>query len=171
MELSAETLQLLTVGTGLVILAGVYGLISPSFPGVLVIWASVFAYALLTNFEVITNTTLLLVTVLCGIVVLIDLIASLRGTRHMNMNYLIVLGAIAVGLLFMTIRSNNLLWFLFGAILGGSSVALLTGHDEIYKFQTKQFILIGFAGSTILKLLIGLTILGIFLQTTLGIAI
>ena len=171
MELSVETLQILTLATSLMILAGVYGLIAPSFPGVLVIWASVFAYALATNFDIISQQTLWWITILCGIVVVTDIIATARGTHHMEMNYLIIIGAIAVGFFFMTIKNNNILWFLLGAVLGGTAVALITGHDEIYTFQTKKFILIGFAGSTVLKVLAGLTILGIFLENAMEFAI
>ena len=157
--------------TGLLILAGVYGLIAPSFPGVLVIWASVFGYALATNFEILTEGTLFLVTGLCAIVIIVDMVASTRGTRHMKLNYLVVLGAITAGLFFMTMQNNNVLWFVLGAILGGAAVALITGHDEIYKIKTKKFIMIGFAGSTVLKAIVGLTILGIFIDRTLEFAI
>ncbi|MBI3120112.1 MAG: DUF456 domain-containing protein [Candidatus Kerfeldbacteria bacterium] len=154
----------ITIIASLAILIGIYGLFSPTFPGVFVLWASVFAYALLTNFMIISQNVLMTITLLCGVIVAIDVVASARGTRHVKLNYLVVLGSIAVGLLFMTLRQNNLLWFLLGAIVGGTSVALLTGHDEVFELKTPKYILIGFAGATVLKLLIGMLIFGLFIQ-------
>lgn len=84
----------------------------------------------------------------------------------MKANILVIVGAIAIGG-FAFWMSQQILAFVLGVFLGAIFMELLQGRESHYKIETPRYTIIGFFGATILKTVIGLTILALFLQTVL----
>lgn len=118
-------------------------------------------YGFTTQFEKIDVNFLLLTSVLVILVVLLDIIASLRGTRKLEASLWGVSGAVIGGVVGAGFHSLPVLVILpiVGAVIG----ELISGRDAIYKVETENFHFVGFVGGTLVKAAVGVTVIGLFL--------
>ncbi|MDP3964325.1 MAG: DUF456 family protein [bacterium] len=157
--------SLLVVVTALLMVIGFLGTIFPSLPGLPLLWSVVVIYGITTEFEKIDANFLILTTLLIILVFLLDLIASLRGTRKLEISFWGVAGALAGGIIGAGFNTPAVLVILpiVGAVIG----ELVSGRDAIYKIETENYHLVGFVGGTIVKVAVGIMIIGLFLWKTL----
>lgn len=150
--------------TALLMVIGFLGTIFPTFPGLPLLWSVVVIYGIATQFKEIDTNFLILTTLLIVLVLLLDLIASVRGTRKLQASFWGVAGALAGGVIGAGFNSLPVLVILpiVGAVIG----ELVSGRDAIYKIETENFHLVGFVGGTIVKVAVGVTIIGLFLWKT-----
>lgn len=153
------------IATSLMIV-GIVGIIIPFVPGVFLIWATILSYALLTGLTIVTPSLLGIFSGLLLLMILLDYMGSRSGTRPVKTSVLVIIGAIAIGG-FAFWMSHQILAFVLGVFLGAIFMELVQGRESHYKIETPSYTIVGFFGATILKTVIGLTILGLFLQTVL----
>ena len=144
----------------LVMMFGLLGIIFPFFPSVILIWTGFFLYAGITQFQIITFDYLFLATLLTFVAVFLDYVAAYWGTKKYNATVWGIGGAIiggAIGSIFH--------WFpavLMGAFVGAIVGEVFSGRDEIFKIEFKTYTIIGFVGGTIVKITVGVTMIGLF---------
>ncbi len=166
MVFSESTHLLIALIAAALMIVGIVGIIIPFVPGVFLIWATILSYAILSGLTIVTPTLLGIFSGLLLLMILLDYIESRHGTQPVKANILVIVGAIAIGG-FAFWMSQQILAFVLGVFLGAIFMELLQGRESHYKIETPRYTIIGFFGATILKTVIGLTILALFLQTVL----
>ena len=144
---------------------GFLGTIFPSLPGLPLLWTVVVLYGLTTQFKTIDINFLILTTLLVVLVIFLDIIASVRGTKKLEISAWGVLGAIAGGVIGSGFHSLPVLVILpiVGAVIGEG----ISGRDAVYRIETSNYHLVGFVGGTIVKAGVAVTIIGLFLSKVL----
>lgn len=161
-----EILHLVLIAlTALLMVIGFLGTIFPSLPGLPLLWTVVVLYGLTTQFQKIDISFLILTTLMIVLVILLDIIASVRGTKKLEISAWGVFGAIAGGVVGSGFHSLPILIILpiVGAVIG----ELISGRDAVYKVETSGYHLVGFVGGTIVKAGVAITIIGLFLSKVL----
>jgi uncharacterized protein len=143
------------------VLVGFVGIFFPVVPSIPLIWFGILLYGLATNFAVVDGQFLLLISVLGLVVVLLDLIAYLWGGKPFSANFWGVSGAVVGGLVgsFFGLFYGLVVGPVFGAIIG----QLLFGRDALFAIETKRYIIIGYVGGTIIKIAVGVAMVGLFI--------
>ena len=162
----SESLQLVLIAlTALLMVIGFLGTIFPSLPGLPLLWTVVVLYGLTTQFKTIDINFLILTTLLIVLVILLDVIASVRGTKKLEISAWGVFGAIAGGMIGSSFHSLPVLVILpiIGAVIG----ELISGRDAVYRIETSSYHVVGFVGGTIVKAGVAITIIGLFLSKVL----
>jgi len=170
MPISNELLNVIFAGLTMVLMIiGIVGTIFPRVPGLSLIWSSVVIFSIATRFSLITIEILIIITALIALEVLLDFASSLHGTHRFEINFWGVIGALAGVFIASAFRSVPLLILLplSGVIVG----QLMTGHDSAYRMETPGYTLIGYVGGTIIKLVIGLGIVGLFIARVMSQAV
>jgi hypothetical protein len=162
--MSTVDLVLITITTFLMII-GFLGTLMPTLPGLPLLWSVVMIYGITTKFEQIDKSFMILTTLMVGLIILLDGIASLRGTQKIKAGFWGAAGAVlggVVGASFHSLPTLIIMAFV-GAVIG----ELLSGRDAIYKIDTANYHFIGFAGGTIVKVAVGVGLIGMFLTKVL----
>lgn len=131
---------------------GFIGTIVPMMPGVVLIWAGMLVYGLMTGFETLTLTFFILQGLAVVLVLVIDYIATAVGTRRFGGSRAAMVGA-AVGLLLGLILAGPA-GIIFGPFLGAFLVELLKGVSGQKALRSSFGALIGVVGGIFLKLFI-----------------
>lgn len=144
----------------LVMLLGLFGIIFPFFPGIIMIWTGFFLYAGITQFKIITFDYLFIATLLTFIAVFLDYVSGYWGTAKFNASAWGLGGAIVGGVL-----GSVFGWLpalLIGPFLGAVVGEVFSGRDEIFKIELKTYTIIGFVGGTLVKMTAGVAMIGLF---------
>ena len=107
---------LLFIGTLLIMLVGLAGVILPVIPGVPIIWLGAFLYGLFTGFEEINWNILGAFAILTGFTIILDYAANLYGAKRMGATRWGILGAI-LGML-VGLFTAGLIGLLIGSFVG-----------------------------------------------------
>lgn len=145
----------------IVMLTGFVSILFPIVPAIPFIWFGIVLYGIATNFADIDPSFLLLISVLGLSVVLLDFIAYLWGRKEFRANGLMVIGAVFGGLVGSFF--GPLYSLVVGPVIGAIGSGLMIGRDRPFAFETKQFIVIGYVGGTIIKFAVGVAMIGLFL--------
>jgi uncharacterized protein YqgC (DUF456 family) len=152
--------------TLLIMLFGLVGTILPVVPGLPIMWVGAIIYALLTGFEKIGWTYLIIFGVLTIAVQALDYLANLYGAKKMGASGWGILGAflgMVVGL-FIGGMIGLLLGPFVGAVLGEVLIGQKTASQAL-KAGVGTFL--GFLGGTLVKFAVGCAMLGVFLWNVL----
>ena len=151
---------ILTAGVFIVFIAGLAGLLLPVIPGIPLIWLGTVVYAVLTGFAKIGWGDLAVFTGLTLFSVVVDYTANIIGARKFGASRWGIIGAflgLAAGL--MTAGPVGLiLGPLAGAVIG----ELLSGKSGSRALKSGFGALVGLLAGVVVKLAIGLTMIGIF---------
>lgn len=150
---------LLYLLAAVLVIAGLAGSILPALPGLPLVFAGLFLAAWTGDFEQVGWITLTILGVLTLLAMVIDLIASLLGTRRVGASKLAVLGAAIgtlVGLLF------GILGLLVGPFAGALIGELLAGRDIDQATRAGLGAWLGFVVGTLAKLALAFSMLGVF---------
>lgn len=151
--------------TLVLLIGGFVSVFFPVAPGILLIWFAILLYAALTDFSEVTNEFILFISFLAVVTIFLDFIAAKWGIRKFTMNKKAIIGAVIGGI------AGSLfgqLWAFFtGPLLGAVVIQLFTGHDTIWSVRGSRIHIIGFMGGSIIKLVISITMIGMFLWVTL----
>ncbi len=152
--------------TLLIMLFGLVGTILPVVPGLPIMWGGAMIYALLTGFEKIDWTYLIIFGALTVAVQALDYVANLYGAKKMGASGWGILGAflgMVVGLF-----TGGLLGLLLGPFVGAVLGEILMGRktaSQALKAGVGTFL--GFLGGTLVKFAVGCAMLGVFLWNVL----
>jgi uncharacterized protein YqgC (DUF456 family) len=152
---------LLFIGTLLIMLVGLAGVILPVIPGVPIIWLGVFLYGLFTGFAEINWNILGIFAVLTGFTIILDYVANLYGAKRMGATRWGILGAL-FGML-VGLFTAGLIGLLVGSFVGAVLGELLAGKTGGRALRAGIGTFLGFLGGTLIKFIVGCIMIGIFL--------
>ncbi len=147
----------LTILIGLIMLAGVVGLVLPIFPGLLIIWLAALGYGLLSGF----NTTAIVIFIIISTLALggslVDNLLMAIGGHKGGASWKTILVALFFGIL------GTLLLPPFGGLIAAPLSILLLEYYRVRDWEKARLALLGMAAgwglSVAARLLIGVAIL------------
>ncbi len=142
----------------MLMLVGLVGVVYPFFPGVELVWFSVLLYAAATAFRKVDIVFLALLAVPVLLTYLLDYWSLRWGLRRFHMTGFSIGGAVAGGLIASIFGMVPALTV--GPLLGAVIGEMLTGRDSMFAIETSEYKIIGFIGSSLVKIVIGVMIIG-----------
>ncbi len=147
--------------TLLIMLIGLAGTVIPMLPGLPIMWLGALIYALITGFEKIDWTFLVIFGLLTAVTTLLDYVANLYGAKKMGATRWGVLGAF-LGML-IGLFAAGLVGLLLGSFLGAILGEILGGRKGPQALKAGVGTFLGFLSGTMIKFVVGCAMLGIFL--------
>lgn len=151
---------IIAIACGVVMIIGMFGIILPFFPGLILMWTAFALYAGITGFEVINYGHIFIITFLVFISLVLEYVSRNWGGHKYNTSKWGLIGAVIGGLI-----GSMFGWFmalLIGPFVGAVIGEVYAGRDGVYKIKFKDYSLIGFVGGTLVKIAVGVAILGIY---------
>ncbi len=152
---------LLFIGTLLIMLVGLAGVILPMIPGVPIIWVGAFLYGLFTGFQEINWNILGIFAILTGFTMVLDFVANLYGAKKMGASAWGIVGAL-FGML-VGLFTVGLIGLLIGSFAGAVLGEVLAGKTTYLALKAGLGTFLGFLGGTLIKFIVGCIMIGIFL--------
>lgn len=152
---------LVFIGTLLIMLVGLAGVILPVIPGVPIIWLGAFLYGLYTGFEEINWNVLGAFAILTGLTIVLDYVANLYGAKRMGATGWGIVGAL-LGML-VGLFAGGLIGLLIGSFAGAVLGEVLAGKAGSQALKAGIGTFLGFLGGTLIKFIVGSIMIGIFL--------
>lgn len=152
---------LITIVASLLILGGFIAIIFPIAPPIITIWFGIFIYAIGQDFTTIGQNYMLLISGIAMATIVLDYTLSRSGSQRLKAGPWGVLGAVIggiVGSLFGSIHT-----YLTGPITGAIVFELLRGRDQVYSYETGNYTIVAFMGGTLVKLIAGVAMTGLFI--------
>ena len=146
-------------------LFGLLGSILPVIPGPPIIWCASLLYAIITDFEKISQGYLVTFGLLTAFVVLMDYLAGIYGAKKLGASRWGMVGAV-VGLV-IGVVVGTLPGFIIGPLVGAVSFELLIGREFKDAFKAGLGTFIGFLAGTFMKLLISFIMISVFVWAVL----
>lgn len=153
------TETLLYLLSALLVLIGLAGAVLPALPGLPLMYAGLFLAAWTGGFEQVGWITLLIVGLLMVVATVVDLVASLLGTKRVGASGQAVAGAAlgtVVGIFF------GLPGLLLGPFAGAIVGELMAGRDLDQATRAGLGAWLGFLLGSIAKLALAFTMLGVY---------
>ncbi|MDO9210561.1 MAG: DUF456 domain-containing protein [Deltaproteobacteria bacterium] len=147
-------------------LIGLIGSVLPFIPGSPLILLGAFIYAWYTDFLVVTWGTLVILLLLTVLSQILDYLASILGAKKFGASRWGMSGAFLGGII--GLFSGGILGILIGPFIGALLLELLHGQDLPASLKIGLGTLVGFLGGAIGKIIIALTMIGIFLVKIIG---
>lgn len=144
----------------MIMLTGLGAIILPLIPAIPLIWLAIFLYALVSGFEKISVDFVLLVTLMGTIVVIIDYVASSFAVKKFRASVFGLTGALLGGMFGFTFGAFGGL--VVGPLLGAIVGETIVGRDMLFSYQTKKYYVIGMIGGTLIKVVVGVAMVGLF---------
>ncbi|MDP3040997.1 MAG: DUF456 domain-containing protein, partial [Deltaproteobacteria bacterium] len=138
----------------------------PFIPGSPLILLGAFIYAWYTDFLVVTWGTLVILLLLTVLSQILDYLASILGAKKFGASRWGMSGAFLGGII--GLFSGGILGILIGPFIGALLLELLHGQDLPASLKIGLGTLVGFLGGAIGKIIIALTMIGIFLVKIIG---
>ena len=143
------------------ILIGLVGVIMPYLPGVPVAWLGLFIYAIGTDWERLSVTTVVVFGAITVLALLVDFIAPLLGAKKYKASKWGIIGA-SIGL-FLGIIIFQIWGIILGPLLGALIGELIAGKSTDIAFKSALGTFIGFIFGTLMKLVLVLVMAGFFI--------
>jgi len=157
---------IIIMATIALMLIGLIGSVLPFIPGSPLILLGAFIYAWYTDFLVVTWGTLVILLLLTVLSQILDYLASILGAKKFGASRWGMSGAFLGGII--GLFSGGILGILIGPFIGALLLELLHGQDLPASFKIGLGTLVGFLGGAIGKIIIALTMIGIFLAKIIG---
>ena len=142
------------------ILIGLVGVIMPYLPGVPVAWLGLFIYAIGTDWERLSVTTIVVFGAITVLALLVDFIAPLLGAKKYKASKWGIIGA-SIGL-FLGIIIFQIWGIILGPLLGALIGELIAGKSTDIALKSALGTFIGFIFGTLMKVVIVLVMAGFF---------
>lgn len=152
---------LVTLLSTILILGGFIAIMFPFAPPIITIWFGIFLYAISQDFATIGQNYMLTISLIAVGTVILDYTLSRSGSRRLQAGPWGVLGAVLgglIGYIFSPIHA-----YLTGPIVGAIVFELLRGHDQVYSYKAGNTTIVAFMGGTLVKLVAGVAMTGIFI--------
>jgi hypothetical protein len=157
---------IIIMATIALMLIGLIGSVLPFIPGSPLILLGAFIYARYTDFLVVTWGTLVILLLLTVLSQILDYLASILGAKKFGASRWGMSGAFLGGII--GLFSGGILGILIGPFIGALLLELLHGQDLPASLKIGLGTLVGFLGGAIGKIIIALTMIGIFLVKIIG---
>jgi uncharacterized protein YqgC (DUF456 family) len=157
----------LWVAVVILLAVGVVGSILPVLPGTPVILLAALVYGVFTGFQSVSWSTLLLLTGIAALAQVIDWLASVYGARRRKASAWGIWGGVVGGLV--GTFAGGLPGLVIGIFAGSCLAEWLLGRREIFQALGVGWgSLLGFLGGTLVKMMLAITMVGIFLYAAIG---
>jgi uncharacterized protein YqgC (DUF456 family) len=145
----------------MIMLGGLAGIILPIVPSTPLIWSGVFLYAICDRFNSIGWSLLLIFGILAIVSIILDYFGGVIGAKKYGATRWGLIGSVIGGIagFFM----GGIIGLIFGPFFGAVSFELFFGKDLKGSFKSGVGTLVGFLGGAIVKLAIGVIIIGTFI--------
>lgn len=155
----------LTVVVIVMITIGTLGIVNPRMPDIPLIWLGIFLFAAITQWEIIDLRLAFFFTLGMLVVVILDYLTMNRHYRpdaHHRSHIASIVAASLSGLIggLIALPFGLFLGVLWGALLG----ELTFTPDRVFSYETKFYRVVGFVGTTLLKISIAVFMIGTFFQ-------
>jgi len=146
--------------TIILFIIGLAGTVIPILPGVPIIWLGTVIFAVFTNFEKVGYWVIAFFTLLALFSIAIDYVANLYGAKKFGAGKWGVIGAF-VGMV-VGIITAGFIGLIIGPLIGAFVGELISGKEGAKAFKAGIGALVGFLGGVLVKLVIGLIMIGVF---------
>ncbi len=157
---------IIIMATMALMLIGLIGSVLPFIPGSPLILLGAFIYAWYTDFLVVTWGTLVILLLLTVLSQILDYLTSILGAKKFGASRWGMSGAFLGGII--GLFSGGILGILIGPFIGALLLELLHGQDLPASLKIGLGTLVGFLGGAIGKIIMALTMIGIFLVKIIG---
>ena len=157
--MNIETIS--TVLSWLLIMGGMFSIIFPIAPSIPTIWFGIFLYAIGHNYTTISQAFILTISIIAAFTILLDYTLSRSGVQKLRAGPWGVLGAVGGGIVGALI--GPIYAYVVGPLVGAIVIELMRGRDQVYSYQSGNYTIVAFMGGTIIKLLAGIFMIGLFI--------
>lgn len=144
----------------LIMLTGLVGIVVPVIPSTPLIWFGALIYAIFSGFEEITIGVLIVFTVLTIFTLAVDFLANVYGAKKFGASKWGIAGS-TIGMVAGAITTGPI-GLIVGSFLGAVVFELLLGKRYKEALNAGLGAFIGFLGGSLIKLIIGLIMVGFF---------
>jgi len=144
----------------LVMIIGLAGVILPIIPSIPLIWFGAFLYAIFTGFNTISWKVLLIFAALTIFSIVIENLANAYGAKRFGATRWGIIGSFigaGIGMYF-----GGIVGLILGPIIGTVVLEVIGGQNYRMALRSGMGNFIGFLGGSIIKLVIGITMICIF---------
>jgi uncharacterized protein YqgC (DUF456 family) len=145
----------------ILLLVGLVGVVMPYLPGIPIAWLGLFIYAIGTDWERISVTTIIVFAALTVFALLLDYIAPLLGAKKYKASKWGIIGA-SVGL-FLGIIIFQMWGIILGPLLGALIGELLAGKSAGQAVKSALGTFVGFLIGSLMKIVLILVMAGFFI--------
>jgi hypothetical protein len=149
------------ITTAVLMFTGLIGSVIPMIPGSPLILLGAFIYAWHTNFEAVTWGVLAILLLLAVLSQIVEYLASVLGAKKFGASRWGMVGAFLGGMI--GLFFGGFLGILVGPFIGALLLELLHGQDLNASMKIGLGTLMGFLAGAIGKIVISITMIGIFL--------
>lgn len=139
---------------------GLLGLITPSLPGMTLIWVGLFLYGGITQFKVLDLQFFLLASLIVVITFFLDYASTMWKQRHLGGEAWALLGANVGAFIGVLLHS----WVAMILLAGTCALVsqLFFGKVYLYTVELPRMTVIGIVSGTLLRIVAGVTLLVLF---------
>jgi uncharacterized protein len=145
---------------------GLIGTVLPVLPGVVLIYATYAAYGLISSWQAFGTHTMVLWGVVTALSLFIDYYGAVHGAHRSKASILGIWGSFAgavIGLILF-----HVIGLIIGTFAGAVIGELLAGRPASQALKTGKAALIGFLAGSLVKVVIGLLMVGTFIWQVLS---
>ena len=144
----------------IIMFVGMAGIIVPVIPSIPLIWLGAFLYALFTRFEKITWMVLLVFALLTIFSIVLENLGNIYGAKRFGATRWGIIGSfVGMGVGFYL---GGPLGLILGPVIGTVIFELMGGKGYRGALKSGLGNFVGFLGGSLRKVIIGLTMIGIF---------
>ncbi|MEK6635402.1 MAG: DUF456 domain-containing protein [Planctomycetota bacterium] len=144
----------------IIMIIGMAGIIVPIIPSIPLIWLGAFLYAIFTHFEKVTWMVLLIFAILTIFSIVLENIGNVYGAKKFGATRWGIIGSIAgTGIGF---YMGGPIGMILGPIVGTVIFELIGGKGFRGALKSGLGNFVGFLGGSVVKIIVGLTMISIF---------
>jgi uncharacterized protein YqgC (DUF456 family) len=144
-------------------LVGLAGVILPVLPGIPLVWLGLFIYAIFTGFDSISVTAVVVFFIIMLLTLVLDFLAPILGAKKYKATKVGMLGAF-LGLM-IGLFTLGFWGVILGPFLGALLGELIASRKPVTALKAALGTFIGFVFGTLLRLVVGLTMIGFFIAS------
>jgi uncharacterized protein YqgC (DUF456 family) len=154
-------MDITAVVSTIIMVIGIVGMIYPVFPGTLLVFAGPLIYVIFNGFDKISIVVFVIIIVITAAGLFVDNIASLVGIRKFGASKQALIWALVGGVIGFFIL--NIPGFLIGQFIGVVTAEVSYGREFKASLKAGIGVFIGYITGYILKIILGGTILVMFI--------
>jgi uncharacterized protein YqgC (DUF456 family) len=150
----------------IMMIVGMAGIVVPVIPSIPLIWLGAFLYAIFTHFEKVTWTVLLVFALLTIFSIVLENLGNVYGAKRFGATRWGIMGSmVGTGVGFYL---GGPVGLILGPIVGTIIFELIGGKGYRGALKSGLGNFVGFLGGSIVKILVGLTMISIFIWKVFG---
>ena len=153
---------ILFVSSLIIMFIGMLGIVLPILPGIPLIFIVALVFSILTDFTYLSGQTIILLGILAVISLILDWVAGVLGVKKMGGSKAGMFGAFIGMIVGLFLPGVGIFGFVIGAFVGAFLLELLVNKESKKALRAGLGSFIGFLAGSVLRLVIGAAMIGIF---------